>query len=297
MLHGRWTDENLAALEHLIQDETAEPKIAVFDWDNTCVRGDISDAVFHQLCSDLAFRFDAPGFVDWLMEARCQDLVSPALGRFLSDPSEGNKNNLCASFEVTRKALHESMDDTSAWAWDTGAFIGWTETEVKQYTKNVINQELARGLRTEVHIGNGAEPPHLVLRPEMKELTGKLMAADWQVWILSASPQWQVEEFASLYDVPPSRVVGMRREITQGKITLQVIPPVSFSDGKLDAYRTFISREYPPLLVAGDSLGDWKLLEASDKVRLLVEPVPSALREFAEWRRSAGEAWLFQAFD
>lgn len=293
MLHGRWTEENRKTLEWLIDRESKEPPIAVFDWDNTCIRGDISDVVFRHLCADLAFRFEEAGFWDWVTEARYQNEVSEAYAKYRASPSPENRMWLSSGMEATRKALHEGMDDTSAWAWDSGAFIGWTEAEVRQYTSLIIRRELERAPK----FGSDKTTAGLVLRTEMKDLIAALTAAGWQVWILSASPFLEVQVCAGFYDVPPDHVVGMRRQVVSDKISLEVIPPVSFSDGKLDAYRLFINGSKSPSFVAGDSLGDWKLLESSDCLRLLVEPVPSHLRKFAEWRRAEGELWLFQQFD
>lgn len=287
-------------LEELIRREHSHPPIAVLDWDNTCIRGDIADAVFHQLCQDLAFRFEAPGFWDWIGEAGLENRVAEAYQMLRVKPDRENRMRLRFALEQTRQVLHEGDDDTRAWAWDTGAFVGWTEEEVVDYTRQVIARELERPLEVvsielegeQVSVARG-----LRLRAEMKELVEVLQRSDWQVWVLSASPQWEVEAFAATYGISRHRVVAMRREIVDGRISPAVAPPVSYSDGKLDAYRMLISRGEAPSFVAGDSLGDWKILEFSVQARLLIEPAPPPLREFALWRKSAGEAWLLQRFD
>jgi phosphoserine phosphatase len=300
MLHGCWTEENRSALEELIRREHSHAPRAVFDWDNTCIRGDIADAVFHQLCEDLAFRFDGPGFWDWITEAGLEDRVSQTYERFCMDPDRENRLRLRVALEQTHKFLHDGEDYASAWAWDTGAFVGWREQEVRDYTQEVIARELTRPLQVQTIEHDGDQlmlARGLRMRPEMKELVEALQRAGWQVWVLSASPRWEVEAFAALYGIPPQRVVGMRREVEGDRITAVVGPPVCYSDGKLDAYRMFISRDEPPSIVAGDSLADWKTLESSAEARLLVEPAPAALRDFALWRKREGEMWLLQKFD
>lgn len=144
MLHGRWTERNRIALEELIGRDRIKSPIAVFDWDNTCIRGDVADAVFHRQCDELAFRFEAPGFWDWVTEASPEEQVSAAYQRYRADPNQENGLRLRMSFERTRNALHQGKDDTSAWAWDTGAFVGWKEEQVRAYTLKVINRELTR---------------------------------------------------------------------------------------------------------------------------------------------------------
>ena len=101
---------------------------------------------------------------------------------------------------------------------------------------------------------------------------------------------------AARYGVPARRVVGMRREIENSRISGIVAPPVPFSDGKLDAYRMFIDRGQRPQFVAGDSINDWKLLEFAECAHLVVEPTGERLRDFARWRRREGEQWMIQEF-
>jgi phosphoserine phosphatase len=299
-LLGRWSDENRNALEELIDRNHARSPIAVFDWDNTCIRGDIADAVYHEISLDLAFHFESPGFWDWITENGSENNIVEAYHRYCTKPHAESRLRLRVGFEQARKRMHDGPDDASAWAWDSGAFVGWTTAEVREYTRRVVMSELTRPEKIET-IGTESETIEirtgLRLHAEMMELMQALQERGWQVWVLSASPQWEIEAFAGLYGIPPTRTIGMRRELHGDRITSQVAPPVSYSDGKLDAYRLFINYERAPSLVAGDSLGDWKILESSEAVRILIDPAPAQLREFALWRKGLGESWLLQTFD
>jgi phosphoserine phosphatase len=299
MLSGCWTEENRAALEELIARPYHVPPIAIFDWDNTCIRGDIADAAFHQLCRDLALRFDAPGFWDWVTEAHPRNLIGEAYVEYCTRPTTDNRLRLQLRLEQMRKALYEGEDDASICAWDAGAFVGWTLDEVHAYARQVMAQELQQPFAIETLQLDGDKieiPRGLRIREELRQLAGRMQRAGWQVWVISASSQWLVEPLAELYGIPPARVVGMRREVVDGKLTARVEPPVSFSDGKLDAYQMFVSRTQPLTFAVGDSVNDWKILEWAE-ARLLVEPGPPKLREFALWRKGAGECWLLQAFE
>ncbi len=299
-LTGCWTEENRRALEELLAREYKHTPIAVFDWDGTCMRGDIEDAVFHQVCQDLAFRFDAPGFHEWLTEAHPIDHISATFEEYCAHPTLENRQRLRLRFEQLRKALYEGEDDGAICAWDIGVFIGWLEQEARDYARRVIAQELARPLGRETLAVDGEKIEFargVRQRPELKELIQAMQRAGWQTWVISASAQWVVEAAAELYGIPPSRVVAMRREVVDGRITPAILPPVSFSDGKLDAYQMFVSRTRPPPFAAGDSLYDWKILEWAEEAHLLVEPAPEPLREFALWLKSEGETWLLQRFD
>jgi phosphoserine phosphatase len=203
-------------------------------------------------------------------------------------------------FEQLRKALLEGEDDTAAWTWDSGAFIGWRVNEARAFVERVITRELTRSPMTETLRLDGEQTIELGwglrIYDEIKELVGALRDLGWQVWINSASPRWEVEPFAARYGFRPERIIGMQREIVDGVLTQTVQPPVCFGDGKLGAYQMCISCTQAPTLVAGDSLGDWKLLESAGEARLLIEPLAASLRTFAEWRKSEGEKWMVQKF-
>jgi hypothetical protein len=54
-----------------------------------------------------------------------------------------------------------------------------------------------------------------------------------------------------------------------------------WGDGKLDAFNMFVTRERPPNFVAGDSLGDWTMLEWATDCALLVESHAKMLRHLS----------------
>lgn len=339
-LTGQWTKENRAVLEGLLAREFKKQPIAVFDWDHTCIAGDTSNQVFHALCRDLAFRFDHPEFVDWVEEIPIPTRILECVEMYWARPSEETRAALRFELERTRWALHESEDDNQAWAWDSGAFVGWTPEQVRDYTRRVIADELAQPLETEFlphparllrsggSQASGAETVKvdlsglhyleraqlmrsmdldadltlplgrgLRLRGEMRELIQAMQGAGWAVYVITASPQWEIEAFAERYSILPENVVGMRRAVIDGQIRAALEPPCSWGDGKLDAYRMFVSQTKLPNFCAGDSVGDWKLLEWAQDCALLVEPTTDSLRGFARWKQSVGETWLVQSFD
>lgn len=335
-LHGRWTPRNRAALENLLARKFSYTPIAIFDWDNTCVLGDTADAAFHAQCRDLAFHFQSREFIAWVEEIPVPTRILECYELYRAHKSPASRAALRFELERTRWSLHQSEDDNQAWAWDTGAFVGWTPEQVREYTRRVIARELAQPLQVEIltsddplaleftrameprhavhdaqelvssamHAGN-IDYEHLTLelprglrvRAEMRELLYEFRRAGWNVFVITASPQWEIEAFAERYFFPPENVIGMRRAVVAGKITAAFEPPCSWGDGKLDAYQMFVTRERPPNFCAGDSVGDWTLLEWATDAALLVEPTRDALREFARWKQSVGETWLIQSFE
>lgn len=336
MLNGRWTTENRTVLENLLAQQFQHSPIAVFDWDYTCIAGDTANMVFHQLCRDLAFQFEHPEFVNWVEEIPIPSRIPECVEMFWARPSPETRAALRFELERTRWALHESEDDNQAWAWDAGAFVGWEPVQVHEYTRRVIARELAEPLHTEflthpayMHaqaIGAGAVthdlsalhyleraqhmrsmhldadlslplPRGLRVRDEIRQLMYEMRRAGWNVYIITASPQWEIEVFAERYLIPPQNVIGMRRALVDGRITAAIEPPCSWGDGKLDAFNMFVTRDRLPNFCAGDSVGDWTLLEWATDCALLIEPTTESLRYFAQWKQSVGETWLLQRFD
>jgi len=336
MLHGRWTSENRAALENLLARKFSYTPIAVFDWDNTCALGDTADAVFHAQCRDLAFHFETPEFVAWVEEIPVPTRILECYELHRARKTSASRAALRFELERTRWALHQSEDDNQAWAWDTGAFVGWTPAQAREYARRVIARELAQPLHVEiltsddpltvefaramqarnaVHDAQELVPMEmrvargdgeqlllelargLRVRAEMRELLYEFRCAGWNVFVITASPVWEIQAFAERYFFPPENVIGMRRAVVDGKINAAFEPSCSWGDGKLDAYQMFVTRARPPNFCAGDSVGDWKLLEWATDVALLVEPTRDALREFARWKQSVGETWLIQRFE
>lgn len=302
MLKGRWTPENRAGLEKLLTREYKSPPIAIFDWDNTCVQGDTADLIFHSLCRDMAFRFDAPSFVEWVEQVPMPTRILECAEAYRAHPSPETRAPLRFELERTRKTLHDGEDDNQAWGWDSGALVGWAPAEVRDYTRRVIARELAQPLRSEWLASKDGTaqieiPRGLRLRSEMRELLYELRGAGWLVYVITASPQWEIEAFAERYFMPAENIIGMRREIVNGRITAAVSSPVSWGDGKLDAYQRFVTGKRPPNFAAGDGVGDWKLLEWATDAALIVEPTHDGVRDYALWKKSLGEAWFVQSFE
>lgn len=304
MLNGSWSAENRAALEELLARQYASPPLAVLDWDGTCIYGDVSDAVYHALCESLALRFDAPDLWEWFHETRHADEIRAAYDEYARARTPHNAHRLRYVLEHARYRMHVGyeFDDTEAWAWDTGAFIGWTEEAAREFSRQVIARELARPLAMETLTFDGYDAVQLArglrIHQAMRELVAQMHNQSWDVWIISATPRWEVEAFAERFDIPPTRVVAMQRVVdANGCITREVSPPVSYDIGKWNAYKQFISPTRRPLFIAGDGAGDWMMLQNSAEVRLLVNPKNEAMIDYARVCAAHGERWLIQEFN
>ena len=97
--------------------------------------------------------------------------------------------------------------------------------------------------------------------PEILDLTGNLRARGFDVWFFSHSSQYPALEASRLYGVHPTRVVGLRQKVADGKLTPETLLPVPLDEGLAEAVTLFLGR--PPVLAVGGP-ADGPLLDYDD---------------------------------
>lgn len=232
---GRWASPVLAGLRRMLAEVRPThgiAPVAAFDFDDTCLAGDISHAVLEDLDEE------APGLVD----------------AYVAD---------CA------------VDLRSAYVRLVGTLVGGRKLdEVRALTRRALERRLADG--------------RLALVPEMQELIGALGDHGWEVWIVTASPEPLVQELATAYGLAAERVIGMRSPVgADGCFTLEVLEPITYKEGKLQALRQITGRD--PVFAAGDSGSDRDLLGAA-RFGLLIDRGDEDLRAEA-----ARQGWWIQS--
>jgi len=107
--------------------------------------------------------------------------------------------------------------------------------------------------------------------PEMKELIANLKAYDFEIWILTASPELLYQKFvAEELGISVINVVGAKCVVSNGITTGEIIPPIPQDDGKASAIETFVKTR--PLIVGGNSRGDMDMLNESAGLKIVVNP-------------------------
>lgn len=105
----------------------------------------------------------------------------------------------------------------------------------------------------------------------MRALIHRLQENDFEVWVVTASPEALYQGFLSdELGIPITRVIGVKSEIHGGIVTDRIIEPVPQDEGKLAAIESFIQAR--PLLVAGNSRGDREMIEHSAGLKMIVNP-------------------------
>ncbi len=105
----------------------------------------------------------------------------------------------------------------------------------------------------------------------MRELIGLLKKNDFEIWIVTASPEGMYQQFLSkAFQIPITHIVGIKSVIRNGIISDEIVHPVPQDHGKKEAIETFV--QDAPLLVAGNSRGDKEMIEHSAGLKMIVNP-------------------------
>ncbi len=105
----------------------------------------------------------------------------------------------------------------------------------------------------------------------MRDLINTLKKNDFEVWIVTASPEGMYQQFLSnALQIPITNIVGVKSTIRNGIITDEIVNPVPQDHGKKEAIETFI--QDVPLFVAGNSRGDKEMIEHSKGLKMIVNP-------------------------
>ncbi len=265
--------------------------VAILDFDNTCLRNDLGNAVFLAAVEELAFDFEGE-FWETIPEDLGRDelreAVTRVLGRAERRDLEKDPDYLFWRKQVYRAYetiwARESCEDASAWLAST--FVGLHPAEIRTLTRRTLARHLTSPLgHLELREDERDDTPvtvHQGLRfyDPIRDLVGALQRHGFDVWVVSASNQWTVEVGAAHVGVPVDHIVGVRIDQDErGRLTRRAQAPVTCGPGKMAAIRAFTGRE--PTLVVGDGLTDREMLGAATGLAVLIDKGDEDLRALA----------------
>jgi len=125
--------------------------------------------------------------------------------------------------------------------------------------------------------------------PGMKNAVMQLKQKGMDVWIVSASHRWIIQAGAPHLGIEPDHVIAISAVVKDGLITGEVIEPVPFREGKVDAIRALIGRT--PNVVFGDSVNDVPMLKIATTLGVTINPKEALARLASE------NHWATQTFN
>ena len=298
VLRGKWDPQVQTALNGLLSN-CGEGSYAVFDFDQTSIVHDISQALWVYQIEHLCFA-DAPihDFLDGIPEPESlmpeTETTYAEMGRVLSEEYKTMttrveagesiesiwQSDVYLDFRARMCSLLEAMDEQwgswVAFLWQPGLLAGYTEAEARALIHDAILEQLGRDkLTVEQWLSPDGRWGGDVMRgiwvsPEMKELYKCLQTANIDAYVCSASLELIVEALACDpvlgFGLPAERVYGLRfveGEKLTAQFDSQYKQPIK--EGKVDCIKAYMAPAYGntnPVLVAGDSNGDVPMLTA-----------------------------------
>lgn len=311
---GKWEPENKLALEKLIlaygkhhpnYDPSNKP-VAVFDWDHTCIAGDIGVSTFCYIVDNLLFKFE-PDYLFGLIGARFyRDEIVNCYRRLSKLPLETAKRT--DEYRRYRVLLIKASDGIAreegvlaVCTWMVKLLKGLSVSEVRSFTERALEEGLKSPIsKVEVEtsrrdVSTIKEGPIRIfagirIYEEMKDLIEQLQIHGFEVWVVSASCKWIIETVAIRYGISPCQVIGIVAQTSDGTgtITGEILNPIPVKEGKVESIRHFIKKR--PILVAGDTIHDLPMLEYSNGLRLVIERSEEELLK----AKALQNGWLIQ---
>lgn len=111
--------------------------------------------------------------------------------------------------------------------------------------------------------------PHFA---EMGILVAELQAIGLEVYVVSASPKWSVEPAAKRIGIDADHVLGLQCHTVGGKLSNEVVRPMSHGAGKVDVLKGIIG-DKDLIFAAGNTMGDFPLIQSSKGKGLAISSV------------------------
>lgn len=274
-----YADEQLA---RALRPENRGRTIAL-DFDNTCIEGDTGE-LLHVFLSERLL-WDLPRFVRCVAledgRAELQQLVE----RWKA--GEAVRQELIDTLIVAfpRRLTRTGALETYRWATQLHADQPVQDLQ-DQALKMLLHEAQQPRQRREfgASIGESLQVVGGIrTRPALVTLIQHAEAQGLEPWIVSATNEWTVDVAARDFGIPPTRVIGNRSRVKDGRILRERDTPVTWRAGKVEAFTQLVSADRRPVLAIGDSWTDFELLGYAEDA-ILIDRGDEALRSEARHR-------------
>ncbi|MFF5130569.1 haloacid dehalogenase-like hydrolase [Streptomyces syringium] len=267
----KWFGDNRAKLQKMIDERgTCSGKggprpVAAFDWDNTVVKNDITDATLAwALKHDRILR--PKSWKDtsvWLTPAADKALTK-ACGTSVpvGKPLRTSKNTACADeiFEIREKSQTMAGEaafagdwnhrrTVPAYAWIPQLFSGHTPAALTSFAKKARAEQLAAPIGAKQTVGTHTLAGYVRYYDQQKDLIRTLKAAGFDVYIVSASAEPIAEAWSSGVGLDRKHTIGIRSILDRGRLTPGIKGCGGVADGPggalpyMDGKRCMINQE------------------------------------------------------
>lgn len=139
----------------------------------------------------------------------------------------------------------------------------------------------------------------LPIFPEQRKLVEFLRAEGVQVYIVTASVRWAVEPGSLRLGLGFDDVIGVETSVENGVVTASPAGHMTYREGKAEAL-LLKTKGQRPFLTAGNTMGDFHLLQSASRVALAVGAAPEGHELYPTEEKLREEArknnWLAHRF-
>ena len=229
---------------------------AVFDWDNTIIKNDISDqTIFWMLRNDKILQ---PRARNWHNTSQYMTIEgATALRKACGTKTKPGKplptsTNIRCADEIlsVRKTEKTTGGDRvfygenqrymqAMYAWVGQIMQGYTPAEAKAIAAKARVAALKAPIGAKQKVGSSTETAWVRYYPEMKDLIRTLKKAGIEPWIVSASPKEFADAWGPGVGIDSAHTLGVSQVVRNGKLTGHLKGCGGLPDGS-DAIMTYV---------------------------------------------------------
>jgi len=248
----------LKEIEQLPFEDPKVAPVAFFDADHTLWAGDLGDLV-----ARTAMKKN-------LLKDAAQAPIAAIL-RASGGTPEGDPNR--DALAVMKRYFRDEVAEIDIISAQVICYAAWTPKALFDFAQELFDEHLAPKIYEDV------APLHAALR-----------ARGIEVKVISGSPQWAVEAACERMDIRAEDVYGARCGVEEGKLTGQMVPPITYKEGKVGAMQHWIGDKLATIAF-GDSKSDYPMQERS-MIRVAVNPRPGVRKYASENNPENWRLWV-----
>ncbi|GGU78798.1 putative conserved lipoprotein LppF [Streptomyces albospinus] len=266
-----WYGDNRAKLQKMIDERGTcsgrhGPRpVAAFDWDNTVVKNDISDATLawmlrhDKVLQPRSWRKTSP----WLTKA-AEHALTRACGTAVpaGRPLPTSRNTACTDEIMEIRGEARTMSGAPAfagvwnhrrtvpeYAWVPELFAGLKPATLTAYARKARAENLAAPIGAEQTVGTHQLAGYIRYYAQQKDLIRTLKVAGFDVYIVSASSETVAEAWSGGVGVDARHTIGIRNRVRDGRLTDTLAGCGDVKDGHgevipyIDGKRCWINQE------------------------------------------------------
>jgi phosphoserine phosphatase len=273
-----WYGDNAARLQAVIDaagtcrgNPAATKPFAVFDWDNTMIKNDISDQTIFWLLRN--GKIKQPPRRDWsttsrfmtragarALRAACGPLARP--GQPLPTGRPTNASRRCADEILSFRKEEETTDGDAAfrqanarrmqpmYAWVGQIMRGYRPRQVRRFAAAARRAALRAPVGATWRVGSSDEETAWIrYYDQQRDLVATLKAAGIEPWIVSASPKAFADVWGAGIGIDRRHTLGVASIVRRGRLTSHLKGCGPIPDGRdtvmtyIDGKRCFINQE------------------------------------------------------